>query len=378
MTQYLSKIDNCIGCPVINKFRILSLLFAVVMAAGTALGMHAQSDREIASRFAPVFYQALGDKPRSDYITNFDFDGDWLGNNNWRNTDNVKFPLRAYVYYSVSETQTHYFIHYAVFHPRDYKGGERKGLILSEIIREGVKRASDGNPTGLMADATAAHENDMEGALVVAAKSGNDPDNAKVVFVETLYHNTFRLYAQTESRSNVSGVFRTDGQRVLLYIEPKGHGIQAYSSDERQSSGKGVIIYKYGAKAGDPDKRSAGPVDYELLPIETTLWQKARAAAKNLTFGTFRDYGEITINVVQSKGGVAAKKVKVGNLASAFLGGMGGINMARPPWGWFDKDKREDPLGLWFFDPAKIVKRDFALGETFSTAYVSPPFWAAK
>ena len=35
------------------------------------------ADEEIAARFAPVFYQALGDKPRSDYITNFDFDGDW-------------------------------------------------------------------------------------------------------------------------------------------------------------------------------------------------------------------------------------------------------------------------------------------------------------
>ncbi len=355
----------------------LSLIFVTVaMCIMPTLAQN--NEREIAARFAPVFYQALGDKPRSDYITNFDFDGDWLGNNNWRNTDNVKFPLRAYVYFSVSETQTHYFIHYAVFHPRDYKGGERKGLILSDLIREGVKRASDGNPTGLLAEATAAHENDMEGALVVAAKSGNDPENAKVVFVETLYHNTFRLYAQTESRSNVSGVFKTDGQRVLLYIEPKGHGIQAYSADERQSSGKGVIIYKYGAKAGDPDKRSDGPVDYDLLPIETTLWPKARAAAKNITFGAFRDYGDRTINVVQSKGGVAAKKVKVGNLASAFLGGTGGINMARPPWGWFDKDKRDDPLGLWFFDPANIVKRDFALGETFSTAYVRLPFWAAK
>jgi len=221
----------------------LSLIFVTVaMCIMPTLAQN--NEREIAARFAPVFYQALGDKPRSDYITNFDFDGDWLGNNNWRNTDNVKFPLRAYVYFSVSETQTHYFIHYAVFHPRDYKGGERKGLILSDLIREGVKRASDGNPTGLLAEATAAHENDMEGALVVAAKSGNDPENAKVVFVETLYHNTFRLYAQTESRSNVSGVFKTDGQRVLLYIEPKGHGIQAYSADERQSSGKGVIIYK--------------------------------------------------------------------------------------------------------------------------------------
>jgi hypothetical protein len=107
------------------------------------------NEREVAARFAPTFYQALGDKPRSDYITNFDFDGDWRGDNNWEHVDDKSFPLRAYIYYSVSETQTHFFVHYAVFHPRDYKGGERKGLILSEIIREGAKRGSDHDPTGV-------------------------------------------------------------------------------------------------------------------------------------------------------------------------------------------------------------------------------------
>src|ERR1700751_2596096 len=91
------------------------------------------ADREVAARFAPTFYQALGDKPRSDYITNFDFDGDWRGDNNWTNSANLDFPLKAHIYYSVSETATHYFIHYAVFHPRDYKGGEHKGAILSEL-----------------------------------------------------------------------------------------------------------------------------------------------------------------------------------------------------------------------------------------------------
>jgi hypothetical protein len=47
-------------------------------------------ERQIAVRFAPVFRQALGDHPRADYLTNFDFDGDWRGNNNWKNTDDPK------------------------------------------------------------------------------------------------------------------------------------------------------------------------------------------------------------------------------------------------------------------------------------------------
>src|SRR6185503_3510720 len=145
--------------------------------------------REVAARFAPIFYQALGDKPRSDYITNCDFDGDWRGDNNWEHTDDRNFPLRAYIYYSVSETETHFFIHYAVFHPRDYEGGELKGLILSEIIREGNKRGSEHDPTGLMAEAGVAHENDMEGVLIVVAKKRKNPD--RVVFVEAFHHDDF-------------------------------------------------------------------------------------------------------------------------------------------------------------------------------------------
>lgn len=72
------------------------------------------------------------------------------------------------------------------------------------------------------------------------------------------------------------------------------------------------------------------------------------------------------------------RQISVGGLGSAFFGKAGGVNMARPPWGWFDNNHRTDPLGLWFFDPAKVVKRDFHLGESFSTAYVRLPFWAVK
>ena len=86
-------------------------------------------DREIAARFAPVFHQALGPAPRFDYITNFDFDGDWRGDNNWNNAGDRRYPLKACVYYAVFETRTHYFIHYAAFHPRDYKGGEERGAL---------------------------------------------------------------------------------------------------------------------------------------------------------------------------------------------------------------------------------------------------------
>ena len=334
--------------------------------------------REVAARFAPIFYQALGDKPRSDYFTNFDFDGDWRGDNNWEHTDDKRFPLRAFIYYSVSETQTHFFIHYAVFHPRDYKGGERKGLILSEIIREGTKRGSEHDPTGLMAEAGVAHENDMEGVLIVVAKKDKKPN--RVVFVEAFRHDDFAPYVTGESAPRGFGLFKTEDERVLLYVEPKGHGIDAYSGDEKQTAKKEFLIYKFAGKAEDPDKQSEGLVGYDLLPIQTTLWPRAKPVTEKEggTFGSSHNYPELSLSVLQPNGRVVVKKIKIGEIGQSFAGDSGGLNMARPPWAWFDKARRSDPLGLWFFDPARIIKRDFRLDESFSTVYSQLPFWATK
>ena len=341
-----------------------SMIVLMVILAFSAVVTKAQTtDRDIAARFAPVFYQSLGDKPRSDHITNFDFDGDWQGDNNWDNSANKKFPLRGYIYYAVSETRTHYFIHYAVFHPRDYKGGETKGLILSDIIKQGAKLGKDHDPTGMLDEAAVAHENDLEGALVVVDKKSD-----RVAYAESLHHNKFSPYVPED--------FRAEDQHILLYVEPKGHGIEAYGEDKLKD-GKKFLIYKYTGTADDPDKQKKGPIGYALLPIETTLWPRAAAPKeKSTAYGTFHDFGEISIDLLQADGSVVAKKFKIGDIGSAFLGKSGGQNMARPPWGWFDNSRRSDPLGLWFFDPATIVKRDFKLGDSFSTAYVRPPFWA--
>ena len=357
----------------------LSACLLIACLSGVAFSQSVAREREIAAAFAPTFYQALGDKPRSDYITNFDFDGDWRGDNNWEHTNDKNFPLRGYIYYSVSETQTHFFIHYCVFHPRDYKGGERKGVILSDIIRKGTSRGIGHDPTGWMVEAGVAHENDLEGALIVVAKNGKDLGQARTVFVETFRHNDFSPYLAGEPSPKGPGNFRTDGQRVLLYVQPKGHGVEPYSGNEKQTAKKEFLIYKFAGKAEDPDKQKGGSVGYELLPIQT-LWQKAhvRKKDKDATYGDSHDYTQISLSLVQPNGRVVVQKIKVGEMGSTFVGDTGGINMARPPWAWFDKNHRSDPLGLWFFDPAQVIKRDFKLDESFSTAYLHLPFWAAS
>lgn len=362
--------------------RLVQTLSLCVASFAIASTVTAQKDRdaEVAARFAPVFYQALGDKPRSDYITNFDFDGDWIGDNNWNHGGSKEFPLKAFIYYSVAETSTHYFIHYAVYHPRDYKGGETRGAILSELIREGAKRGGQYDPTGLADEAALAHENDMEGALVVVKKNENDLKDGHIEFVETLHHNNFGRYQPGDESSMV----RLEDQHPLLYVEPKGHGIEAFNGDQKQVAKKDFLRYVVGSHADDPakgdfvcsnleQKTCDQSVTYELVPL-SSLWSRAKAET-NQTYGVVYDYTEVKLSLLVNDK-TTAKTFKVGKVGCAFLGSVGGINMARPPWGWFDRDERDVPLGQWFFDPATTIKRDFKLDENFSTTYAKLPFWA--
>ena len=344
-------------------------------AAPTVAAGAGARDREIAARFAPVFHQSLGDDARGDYLTNFDFDGDWRGDNNWDNADDRKFKLRAYVYYAVSETPTHFLIHYAVFHPRDYKGGAA-GALLSGMIREGVKRGGRYDPTGISHGVTLAHENDMEGCLVAVAKTGGDLAGARVIAVETVAHDRFLRYAPEGERPGADGRVGLEGQRALLYIEPKGHGITArYGGGKRRGPSDLALLYKFTGHADAPEGtgREEEVVGYELLPLAATLWPRARGAS-NETFGKSCDYDTLTVSVADARGRATSRKVKLGQLGCAFSGKVGAENAARPPWAWFDREEREQTLGAWFFDPAATLKRHYGFGDDVSTAYLHAPF----
>ncbi|HEX6183898.1 MAG TPA: hypothetical protein VFZ44_08320 [Pyrinomonadaceae bacterium] len=339
----------------------------------------AARERQVASRFAPVFRQALGAHPRADYITNFDFDGDWRGDNNWAHADDRRFPLRAYVYFAVSETPTHFFAHYAVFHPRDYKGGSTTGPLLSDAIREGVRRGGRYDPTGLSREAVLAHENDMEGCLVVAAKDGDDPARATVVLVETLAHDRILKYtpegaASAEGAPALDGRVRLEGQSAVLHVEPKGHGVRASDGGEGQASRHGTLVYRFEGRAEDPEASARQEeVGYELVALFDTLWPRARAGSKE-TFGEVADYGAVSFASVPDGRRPRRATKKMGRLGAAFLGSFGARNAARPPWGWFDRGERGRPVGSWFFDPAATAKRHLGRGDDFSTAYLHAPF----
>lgn len=329
-------------------------------------------DREIASRFAPIFHQALGPAPRLDFITNFDFDGDWVGDNNWNNAVDRRFALKGYVYYSVMETRTHYFIHYAAFHPRDYKGGEKQGALLSQVLRLGAGIGGQYDPTGRSNEAVLAHENDLEGALVVAEK-GDSPANARLVLVETLAHNAYLKYVPPGS-SLTADPLRVDGTHPHLFVEPKGHGIEAWRDDQHQrtSAERGFLVYSFTGTPVDPDAVRGDEIGYDLLPLYDTLWPRA-TAGKSDTMGEDHDYGILNVKVAEGAADTL-RHVKLGVRGSALRGVEGAPNMSRPPWGWFDGQERDRPLGEWFLQPAETIRRKWNLPESFSTVYLYHPY----
>jgi Zn-dependent protease with chaperone function len=357
--------------PLIAKLLAESPRDSAAAATGeeTLVSSRSLREREIAALYAPLFYQGIGNEPRYDYITNFDFDGDWRGDNNWDNAAKQSFPLRAWVYYSVRETPTHFFLHYAAFHPRDYKGGTGKGRIFSKTIRVMTKPAASVDPTGRATEIVLAHENDLEGALVVVEKTGPRPRDGKVVFLETLAHNQFLKYWPAPTAAADQPPFLVRGRRVQLFVEAKGHGIEAFQPEGKHKAEK-VRLYTFTGNAEEPTADQSEPVGYNLTSIDRTLWPLAQRGLTE-TYGETDDYGQILLAFEQD-GKVVEQPLTLGRLGSAFRGKVGGKNLARPPWGWFDGKDRDLPVGHWFFDPARTIRRDFALGDDFPVAYLHP------
>jgi hypothetical protein len=142
----------------------------------------------LAQYWAPEVYQDVNDTYGypADYMTNFDFDGNWNGKDNWENT--YYYPLKAYLYYWVQETDSHYFIGYAIFHTRD-----------------------DGP---LSVDA---HENDLEGLVLAVKKDGTSYGQLQVM--ETMAHNQW--YQYTNDLNVYGGLENIDGGILMNGSHPK-------------------------------------------------------------------------------------------------------------------------------------------------------------
>ncbi|HVP43526.1 MAG TPA: hypothetical protein VMS96_08830, partial [Terriglobales bacterium] len=325
--------------------------------------------RDIAVRFAPVFHQRMAGgeaEHRYELCTVFDFDGDWIGNNNWQHAADTQYPIWAFVYYSVSETEDRYYIHYACYHPRDWslvQGSYDSALDVlqdkyGQIMGSGVRKEVEFN-----------HENDLEGVLVVVDKWGDS--GPEVVAAETVAHNHLLRALTADSDLDTPGAKRQalplENGHPVFYIESQKHGIHPYGGEQSQAN-QPIVVLRYGPSTELTEIKD-GQATYDLVPIKKTFYQHAQETREpNLTYGTVVDFGDRFCQVP----GATRPACAIGTIGGALRGDVARPNAAVAPWVWFDLDDKGLPPGSWFFDPASILVRHF--GQTGSEKYLYNPY----
>lgn len=293
---------------------------------------------DIALYWAPVWYQNTW-SIQLDFFARINYDGDWDCQNNRENAYN--YDLAAYVYYSFLETDTHYYIGYWDYHPMDHYAADTGGL------------------GGIWSDA-GQHENDMEGVLLVVAKTGG---YGTVLVMETIAHLDFYQYKGSSSVHSGDEDFDGDdgwitweGHQPVVYVEPGGHGVFGDPRDRPSydwfDSGNWMRDYacKYvpGTTAEVPKRQQQSQTcQYALIAVDDEVdgfWQRR---GQGPTFHSF----------------------------NAFRGDNGyPNNAANAPWGQDDNDDADKIAGDIFFDPAGMFLKDFHYYERFDRTYIWNPF----
>ncbi|GAB4527776.1 MAG: hypothetical protein Kow0063_03340 [Anaerolineae bacterium] len=279
---------------------------------------------EMAFHYAPVIHHGVATE--QDFITAVDFDGDWVGNNNWQNQP--EGDLSAHVYYSVIETETHWFLFYSLFHPRDYTGDPCE-------------------------ESAGCHENDMESIQVVVRKDGTPYGH--LLAVETLAHDHIYLYPADPSVGRnglrLQREATLEDSHPVVYVETYGHGIFG----KKIILSPYVVTYRPGERAEVPEGLKDEDVAYRLVPIYDSLWQHRTEVGPGQAFDQPFDY-------------------QGHSLPAAFDGDDYGEDRANTPWGYDQETGEALSRGDWFLDPARALLHHAHVEGEISTTYLYNPF----
>ncbi len=376
---------------------------------------------QVAYQLAPVFVQRVHHQnPRGDFITRIDFtkEGDltslldnWVAVNRlkaggpiwtdkqWANLLEGKkapafeYELKPYIYYSIVETVSHYFVIYAAYHPQDWHIGQLKRFTSFNGPQFG---AND-------------HEHDIEGALVVTRKKDRLEDLRADIII-TLSHWDFYSYAfwyltdkvgrelpvfegldediYKGASENIDGkiwaVWHTDEKgdvrmRPQLFVEFKGHGIKGEKKGDKTGWGGNYRTIRYCPSGSETDEpamfREESPdpdpsikLDYRTSPDNTS---GDRIAHKEV----YR-YELIDIfgpgGIWENRDNLKLFRENDDRLKCFAVRSGRGLKAgsAKPPWSWDDWNDRHQ-AGDLAIRPAKIVDGYIRGLAEFSLDYVN-------
>lgn len=318
----------------------------------------------LACTYAPwIYHEVHGSKGRQDLPARVDFDGDLQGGNNWDAM--ARHPLPPAVYYAVVETETHWFLSYHLFHPRDWSW-----------VRIGFNET---------------HENDGENLQVVVEKASGRP---VLLFTQAHYfgaiHADAAVFAPGEEDLTAplllldeTGKPSPAGRHAGIYVEAMGHGIYGaldedvgltVAADGRATleSGAPLLVLR-AARDGEAVLEPALPpgpaaVPYALESTTGKLWPGVRD-------GTLIGEGGLFDGCVELSRGpltVQVPRFYEGDRFSGIFGSDRGIAPFALCWSFLTDD-----VGDLFFDPAGTWARAVKVPEPWSRRYVDYPFGPA-
>ncbi|MEE9325289.1 MAG: hypothetical protein V3U90_07060 [Dehalococcoidia bacterium] len=313
-------------------------------------------------RWAPIHYQSVGARtPRADLLAAVDYDGRWNTHHKWGHI--YKYPLIPHVYYSLVETETHWYIIYSFYHPRDWHPW------LIPFFQ---------------------HENDMEGCLMIIEKRAG----VRYGYIQgliTASHDGFWLY--TFDNRLEGGPRRRGGQEVrgvdgtllctklegvyhpALYQDPYGHGLWAWDGGSFRGE---YLEYHNGVT------RLLGRLTFVAEANQGVRYYPAKIACEppypyRAPIGGM-DVPYKLVSIFEG-GGLGERRYRKETYApnGAFQGNyppLIGKNKANPPWRWKDKDMLGvTPPGMMAYDPARLAYTYFSGFSTdFDFSYLHNPY----
>jgi hypothetical protein len=398
----------------------------------------AKTPRQWAEYWAPRIYQDVErGHSRFDQLTKFNWDGNYVGRDNWENANRV-LPIGsvrtrnkpAFVYYSFSESDTHVFLGYYFFHPRDWND----------------------SPVG----GDSEHENDLEAALFLIDKAPAEDEAAQakdcywgaLVAVIAQEHGHLDLYLHPKYEG-VAGEHRDSSgwidsrdfgagrsanvqvphnpHRPCVAIESQGHGVfnalpgmkrgcglnEPNGDSGEIDLGGTFLVYEYGGRAdlpgisagcylGDTRTESAlmtqFPCSYELISLDagegTIPAGQDPSDPTGARLGedqglwhlreSFRDNADVVCAATDSCPFASFLTMRGDDQGGCGLEGDLGLqcpeNSAGTPWGWDDPDGDGPTFrGDSLCDPAHFwesrLRGSAMRGEAYSHTYRAHSYW---
>lgn len=315
-------------------------------------------DLALARRYAPWIYHAVHPElGRQDLPTRVDFDGNLRGDDNWEHMPRFELPPTAY--YAVVESETHWFVSYHLFHPRDWS-----------YARIGLHET---------------HENDGESLQVVVDKASE-----QVVLLLTQAHYFGTAYADRGSGFEAGDeevrapVLRLDergrpdpsGKHAGVFVEAYGHGVlgaldpclelEVAADGTARFPEAGLVLRPAaeGEEVREPALDARAPVPYALESITAKLWPR-------LVDGSLVGEGGLLDGAVALEGPAGRVLVPRFYEADRFSGPFGpdrGISPFALCFSFFGD------VGDLLFDPARAYAAALRVPARWSTRYVDYPF----